>query len=122
VRIGPPGSGSRQLRALLAREKPLLALGAFNAVSARIVEAAGFPVVYLSGYHSVLALLGMPDAGLATATEMLQNARQVHPDPGPPARPVRRDPGRRPVDGPGRSVSPLAADPRGAPPALGRVA
>jgi 2-methylisocitrate lyase-like PEP mutase family enzyme len=62
---------------LLAREKPLLALGAFNAVSARIVEAAGFPVVYLSGYHSVLALLGMPDAGLATATEMLLNARWV---------------------------------------------
>jgi 2-methylisocitrate lyase-like PEP mutase family enzyme len=77
VHIGPRGSGSRQLRALLAREKPLLVLGAFNAVSARIVEAAGFPVVYLSGYHTVLALLGMPDVGLATATEMLQNARWV---------------------------------------------
>jgi 2-methylisocitrate lyase-like PEP mutase family enzyme len=77
VRIGPRADAARELRTLLARERPLLALGAFNAVSARVVEAAGFPVVYLSGYHSVLALLGMPDAGLATATEMAQNARWV---------------------------------------------
>jgi isocitrate lyase len=63
VHIGPRGSGSRQLRALLAREKLLLALGAFNAVSARIVEAAGFPVVYLSGYHTARAGQPWPTRG-----------------------------------------------------------
>jgi 2-methylisocitrate lyase-like PEP mutase family enzyme len=77
VRIGSTDSPGRRLRTLLAHTKPLLALGAYNAVSARIVEAVQFPVVYLSGYHTALSMLGMPDAGLATATEMLLNARWV---------------------------------------------
>jgi 2-methylisocitrate lyase-like PEP mutase family enzyme len=62
---------------LLAREKPLLVLGAYNAMSAKIVEAAGFPAVYMTGYGTSLSLLGLPDAGLATATEVQLNARYI---------------------------------------------
>ena len=40
-------------------------------------EAAGFPAVYMTGYGTSLALLGLPDAGLATMTEMHLNARYI---------------------------------------------
>jgi len=71
------GRASTRLRALLAREKPLLAMGAYNAVSAKVVEAAGLSAVYMTGYGTSLSLLGLPDAGLATATEVLLNARNM---------------------------------------------
>jgi 2-methylisocitrate lyase-like PEP mutase family enzyme len=64
------------LRALLAN-RPLIVPGCYNALSARILEAAGFPAVYMSGYGTSLALLGLPDAGLASVTEMLLNARYI---------------------------------------------
>jgi hypothetical protein len=48
VRIGPRGSGSRQLRALLAREKPLLALGMPDAGLAGLPAPPGAPVRRLS--------------------------------------------------------------------------
>jgi 2-methylisocitrate lyase-like PEP mutase family enzyme len=44
--------------------------GAFDAMTARIVEATGFPVVYLTGAGVTNAFLGAPDLGLITATEM----------------------------------------------------
>src|SRR5205814_10705111 len=44
--------------------------GAFNAMTARMVEAAGFPVVYLTGAGVTNASIGAPDLGLITATEM----------------------------------------------------
>jgi 2-methylisocitrate lyase-like PEP mutase family enzyme len=46
--------------------------GAFDAMAARIAEAAGFPVVYLTGAGVTNAFLGAPDLGLITATEMSQ--------------------------------------------------
>ena len=42
-----------------------------------MLEAAGFPAVYMTGYGTSLALLGLPDAGLATMTEMHLNARYI---------------------------------------------
>ena len=75
--LSPRERASTRLRSLLAREKPLLVLGAYNAMAAKIVEAAGFPAVYMTGYGTSLSLLGLPDAGLATATEMQLNARYM---------------------------------------------
>jgi len=66
-----------RLRGLLRDGAPLLVPGCYNALSARILERAGFPAVYMTGYGTSLALLGMPDAGLATMTEMHQNARYI---------------------------------------------
>jgi len=72
-----PVRQTTRLRQLLAADTPLLVPGCYNALSARILERAGFPAVYMTGYGTSLALLGMPDAGLATMTEMHLNARYI---------------------------------------------
>jgi 2-methylisocitrate lyase-like PEP mutase family enzyme len=66
-----------KLRALLATGQTLFVPGCYNALSAKILEHVGFPAVYMTGYGTSLALLGMPDAGLATMTEMHLNARYI---------------------------------------------
>ena len=66
-----------QLRQLLKSGKPLFVPGCYNALSARIVAEAGFPAIYMTGYGTSLSLLGLPDAGLATMTEMHLNARYI---------------------------------------------
>jgi 2-methylisocitrate lyase-like PEP mutase family enzyme len=66
-----------RLRQLLAQGQTLLVPGCYDSLSARILERAGFPAVYMSGYGTSLALLGLPDAGLATMTEMHLNARYI---------------------------------------------
>ncbi|KQT01156.1 methylisocitrate lyase [Cellulomonas sp. Leaf395] len=58
--------------------------GAFNPLSARLIEAKGFDGVYVSG--AVLAAdLGLPDIGLTTATEVTQRAGQIARMTGLPA-------------------------------------
>ena len=66
-----------RLRELLRSGQTLFVPGCYNALSAKILEKAGFPAVYMTGYGTSLALLGMPDAGLATMTEMHLNARYI---------------------------------------------
>jgi 2-methylisocitrate lyase-like PEP mutase family enzyme len=66
-----------RLRSLLATGEPLFVPGCYNALTARILEHAGFPAVYMTGYGTSLALLGLPDAGLATMSEMHLNARYI---------------------------------------------
>lgn len=75
--LAPYSDGKRRLRELLAGEEPVLAPGAFDALSARIVEATGFAAVYMTGFGSSAALLGRPDVGLLTQTEMVGNARRI---------------------------------------------
>src|SRR5256885_5275009 len=65
-----------KLRQLL-KSTPLVVPGCYDAMSAKVLEQAGFPAVYMTGYGTSLALLGMPDAGLATMTEMHLNARYI---------------------------------------------
>jgi 2-methylisocitrate lyase-like PEP mutase family enzyme len=65
------------LRTLLGKGTTLFVPGCYNALSARILEHVGFPAVYMTGYGTSLSLLGMPDAGLATMTEMHLNARYI---------------------------------------------
>lgn len=79
MRLGetvPQRPGAR-LRALMREHRPLVIPGCFNAMSARVLEHVGFPAVYMSGYGSSLSMLGLPDAGLATLTEMSLNARCI---------------------------------------------
>lgn len=56
---------------------PLLVPGVYDALSARIAEMAGFPVVTLSGYATSASVLGSPDFGLLTQTEVIRTARYV---------------------------------------------
>lgn len=66
-----------RLRELLKTKTPLVVPGCYNALSGRILAEVGFPAVYMTGYGTSLSLLGLPDAGLATMTEMHLNARYI---------------------------------------------
>src|SRR5512146_1439230 len=70
-------SGPAQLRALLAGPEIILAPGAYDALSARLIEEAGFPVVYMTGFGTTASLLGRPDVGLLTMSEMVNNAHRI---------------------------------------------
>ena len=73
----PSTGGPARLRELLAGPGPVLAPGAYDALSARLVEAAGFDAAYMTGFGTTATLLGMPDVGLLTATEMIGNAARM---------------------------------------------
>jgi 2-methylisocitrate lyase-like PEP mutase family enzyme len=60
----------RFLRDRLARRDALLAPGAGNALTARIIQDAGFEVVYVTGAGIANTHLGAPDIGLLTLTEL----------------------------------------------------
>ncbi len=75
--LGVGGSPRARLRGLLAAGTPLVAPGAYDALSARLVEQAGFDAVYMTGFGTAASLLGRPDVGLLTGTEMVDNARRI---------------------------------------------
>jgi 2-methylisocitrate lyase-like PEP mutase family enzyme len=66
-----------RFRELLAGGKTIVAPGCYNALTGKLLDRAGFPTLYMTGYGTSLSLLGLPDAGLATMTEMHLNARYV---------------------------------------------
>jgi 2,3-dimethylmalate lyase len=71
-----PG-GAVRLRELLDAGGTILAPGAFDPLAARLAEEAGFPAVYMTGFGTSAALLGRPDVGLLTMTEMVGNAARI---------------------------------------------
>jgi len=66
-----------RFRQLLGARRTIVAPGCYNALSAKILDTVGFPALYMTGYGTSLSLLGMPDAGLTTMTEMHANARYI---------------------------------------------
>src|SRR5919202_199691 len=56
-------SRASSLGDLLSAPEPVLAPGAYDALSARLIEAAGFPAVYMTGFGTAASLLGRPDVG-----------------------------------------------------------
>ncbi len=68
---------STRLRELLAENRILVKPGAFNALSALIIEKQGFKVMGLSGYSVSASLLGKPDIGLITMDEIVTVARYI---------------------------------------------
>ena len=71
-----PG-GAARLRQLLDSGQTIVAPGAFGPLAARLVEEAGFAAVYMTGFGTSAALLGRPDVGLLTMTEMADNAGRM---------------------------------------------
>ncbi len=65
------------LTGLLSQGKLIQAPGAPDILTARIVEQAGFPAVYMTGFGATATTLGMPDLGLMTQTEMVDHARRM---------------------------------------------
>ncbi|NPV71978.1 MAG: oxaloacetate decarboxylase [Firmicutes bacterium] len=66
-----------QLKKLLSGDRIVVAPGAFNAFSAKVIEKARFPAVYLTGYGASADILGAPDFGLLTLTEMADHATRM---------------------------------------------
>lgn len=75
--LTPGRGGPARLRELLAAPGPLLVPGAYDALSARLVEAAGFDATYMTGFGTTASLLGMPDVGLLSMPEMVDNAGRM---------------------------------------------
>jgi 2-methylisocitrate lyase-like PEP mutase family enzyme len=67
----------RRLRALLERPVLVVAPGAYDGLSARLIAQAGFEVVYMTGSGAANSLLGQPDVGLTTLTEMASQAARI---------------------------------------------
>src|ERR1700735_1773121 len=58
------------LRARLAQKRLLGAAGVLDGISAKIADQMDFEALYMTGYCSVASHLGLPDAGIATYTDM----------------------------------------------------
>jgi len=65
------------LRSALAARRFVSAPGVFDLISARIADAMGFAALYMTGYGTVASHLGLPDAGLATYSDMVGRVAQI---------------------------------------------
>jgi 2-methylisocitrate lyase-like PEP mutase family enzyme len=70
-------SPAARLRALLQRPGILVTPGCYDALSARLVERAGFEATFMSGFSVAGARLGLPDTGLISYAEMLDQGRAI---------------------------------------------
>ncbi len=66
-----------RIHALLEKHRTLLFPGVYDALSAKLVERAGFPLTFISGYSVAASHLGLPDFGYLTQTEVVAVARRV---------------------------------------------
>jgi len=65
------------LKNLLMHEEILVMPGAQDALTAKIIEQAGFKALILGGYAISASILGQPDVGLLTLTEMTDQAKNI---------------------------------------------
>ena len=65
------------LRARLAAKGLITAPGVYDLISARIADRMGFPALYMTGFGVVASHLGLPDAGLATYSDMVGRVNQI---------------------------------------------
>jgi 2-methylisocitrate lyase-like PEP mutase family enzyme len=68
---------TRRLRELLAAPGIIRSLGAHDVFTARLIESAGLETVFIGGFGTSASLLGLPDVGLLTLTEMADAVRRV---------------------------------------------
>jgi len=66
-----------QLRKLLNGPGVILSLGAHDVFTARLIEAAGLETVFLGGFGTSASLLGLPDVGFITLSEMADAVRRM---------------------------------------------
>ena len=72
-----PPSPAERLRELLAEDRLLQMPGCFDAMSARLIEEAGFPLAFMSGFAVSASHLAGPDTGLMSLGEMLDRGREI---------------------------------------------
>ena len=68
---------TQSLSARLKQPGLISAPGVFEMISARIADTMGFDALYMTGYGVVASYLGLPDAGLASYTEMVGRVQQI---------------------------------------------
>ena len=73
----PENSAADRLRTLLSQGRMLPAPGCHDAISARLVEQAGFSLAFMSGLGVSAARLALPDTGMTSYAEMLDQGRSI---------------------------------------------
>lgn len=77
--LNPNAAQSKRTRFRQRLSEPglIVAPGVFEMISARMADRMGFDILYMSGYGAVASYLGLPDAGLATYTDMVSRASAI---------------------------------------------
>jgi 2-methylisocitrate lyase-like PEP mutase family enzyme len=70
VAVKTEAKRTTRVRRLLANPKILVAPGAYDGTGARLVQALGFQAIYMSGFETSASILGEPDVGYLTMTQM----------------------------------------------------
>jgi len=70
-------SPAEKLRHLLRQPGLLVMPGCHDAISARLCEQAGFPTAFMSGFAVSASHLGLPDTGLISVTELIEQGRNI---------------------------------------------
>ena len=68
---------STRLRRRLDRDEIIVLPGAYDALSATLIEQAGFEQFFTTGFGLAASTLGVPDIGLRTQTEIIERARRI---------------------------------------------
>ena len=68
---------ARRFRELLTQPGPILSPGVYDCVSAKVAERAGFTAAAISGAATTASILGYPDVGLQTMTEVMNQVRNI---------------------------------------------
>jgi methylisocitrate lyase len=68
----------RQLLAQHSPDNPLLVPGATHAFMGKLIQDAGFDALYVSGAGTAATIFGLPDVGLMTMTELVENVTRIH--------------------------------------------
>jgi methylisocitrate lyase len=66
-----------RVQRILDEHGAIVFAGVYDTLSAKLAERAGFPMAFVSGYSVAATLIGEPDLGLLTQTEIVERARQV---------------------------------------------
>ncbi len=68
---------SQKLKSILEQPEILVAPGCYDAISARLIERAGFKATFMGGFAVSASRIGMPDAGLISYTEMRDQGQNI---------------------------------------------
>ena len=67
----------KKFRQMLTNKEIIVAPGVYDCVSARVAEKVGMQAVYMGGFGVSGSLVGRPDLGLITGSEMIDHARRI---------------------------------------------
>ena len=76
-RTSIPNSPADQLRALLAKPEMMVISACYDALTAKQIETAGMPATFMSGFAVAATRLALPDTGLITYGEMVEQGRNI---------------------------------------------